>query len=78
MSIRFIQLTIAFCCMLAVASTLAGEPAQDQPDSVKVAAVQILGYDKSDVPRPGYDPTEAMVPYINKAGEDGAQLVVFP
>jgi len=78
MSIRFIQRTIAFSYMFAAASTLAGEPAQDQPDSVKVAAVQILGYDKSDVPRPGYDPTEAMVPYINKAGEDGAQLVVFP
>jgi len=45
---------------------------------VKVAAVQILGYDKTDVPRPGYEPSEAVVRYIDRAGEDGAQLVVFP
>jgi beta-ureidopropionase len=45
---------------------------------VKVAAVQIKGYDKGDLPRQGYDPTAAIVPYINRAGKDGAQLVVFP
>ncbi len=48
------------------------------PGKVKVAAVQIRGYDKKDVPKEGYDPTDAMVPYIDKAGKDGAQLVVFP
>ncbi|MCA9158979.1 MAG: carbon-nitrogen hydrolase family protein [Planctomycetales bacterium] len=48
------------------------------PDSVKVAAVQISGYDKGDLPRKGYDPTDAIIPYINQAGNDGAQLVVFP
>jgi predicted amidohydrolase len=46
--------------------------------AVKVAAVQILGYDKTDVPRAGYAPVKAVIPYIEKAGEDGAQLVVFP
>jgi predicted amidohydrolase len=45
---------------------------------VKVAAVQIKGYDKCDLPRKGYDPAAAMVPYIDRAGKDGAQLVVFP
>ena len=45
---------------------------------VKVAAVQICGYDKTDVPRPAYDPSEALVPYVDRAGRDGAQLVVFP
>jgi N-carbamoylputrescine amidase len=30
------------------------------------------------MPREGYDPTEAMVPYIDRAGRDDAQLVVFP
>jgi predicted amidohydrolase len=45
---------------------------------VKVAAVQINGYDKGDLPRQGYDPTTAIVPYIDRAGKDGAQLVVFP
>jgi beta-ureidopropionase len=48
------------------------------PDTVKVAAVQIKGYDKGDLPRQGYDPTTAIVPYIDRAGKDGAQLVVFP
>ena len=51
---------------------------RDRPDTVKVAAVQICGYDKGDVPRPGYDPTVAILPYIDRAGDDGAQLVVFP
>ena len=49
-----------------------------RPDTVKVAAVQISGYDKGEVPRPDYHPTQAIIPYINRAGKDGAQLVVFP
>lgn len=68
----------AFAVILSAAVALAEESAQSRPDTVKVAAVQFCGYDKTDVPRPGYDPTEAMVPYINRAGKDGAQLVVFP
>jgi predicted amidohydrolase len=51
---------------------------QERLAQVKVAAVQILGYDKSDVPRPGFDPSKAVVQYIHKAATDGAQLVVFP
>jgi len=46
--------------------------------AVKVAAVQISGYDKGYVERPGFDPTKALVKYIQKASADGAQLVVFP
>jgi predicted amidohydrolase len=49
-----------------------------EPAQVKVAAVQILGSDKTDRPRPGFDPSEAVVPYIERAAKDGAQLVVFP
>jgi predicted amidohydrolase len=45
---------------------------------VKVAAVQMLGYDKTDVPRPGFDPGEAVVRYIERAANDKAQLAVFP
>lgn len=56
--------------------------AQDKPanqrDLVKVAAVQISGYDKGDLPREDYDPTAQMIPYIDRAGQDEAQLVVFP
>jgi N-carbamoylputrescine amidase len=63
--------------------TLAGgvaadTPDQANPDSVKVAAVQISGYDKGDLPRDGYDPTNQLVPYINRAGRDRAELIVFP
>ncbi len=53
-------------------------PATSEQDLVKVAAVQITGYDKCDVPREGYDPVQAIIPYIKRACEDGAQLVVFP
>lgn len=49
-----------------------------EPAEVKVAAVQILGYDKTDLPRPGFDPTDAVIPFIERAARDGAQLVVFP
>jgi len=56
----------------------AGEASKVNRDFVKVAAVQISGYDKGDLPREGYDPTEKILPYIDRAGKDGAQLVVFP
>lgn len=47
-------------------------------DAVKVATVQVCGYDKGFVEQPGFDPTNSVVEYIEKAGQDGAQLVVFP
>ncbi len=45
---------------------------------VKVAAVQINGYDKGDLPKEGYDPTKKMIPYIDRAGREGVQILVFP
>jgi predicted amidohydrolase len=45
---------------------------------LRVAAVQISGYDKGDLPHPGYDPVEQLLPYIQRAGRDGVDLVVFP
>jgi beta-ureidopropionase len=47
-------------------------------DLLKVAAVQISGYDKGDLWREGYDAADQLIPYIKRAGQDGAQLVVFP
>lgn len=47
-------------------------------DLVKVAAVQISGYDKGDLPREGYDPADSLIAYIDRAGKDNAQLIVFP
>jgi predicted amidohydrolase len=66
--------------LMAAASLQAGEPKPENGprDFVKVAAVQISGYDKGDVPKEGYDPTRELLPYIDRAGRDGAQLVVFP
>lgn len=51
-----------------------------QPDraTAKIAAVQINGYDKGDVPRDGYDPAAAMLPYIARAGAEKVDLIVFP
>lgn len=68
----------AVSAILAATAAFAAQPAGQKPDTVKVAAVQVNGYDKMDVPRAGYDPTEALVPHINRAARDEAQLVVFP
>ncbi|MBC8354061.1 MAG: carbon-nitrogen hydrolase family protein [Planctomycetes bacterium] len=60
-------------------ATAIGEPpALPNRDLVKVAAVQISGYDKGDSPRDGYDPVAPIIPYIDRAGKDGSQLIVFP
>ena len=45
---------------------------------VKVAVVQFTGYDKTDLPRPGFDPASTVAAYVERAGKDGAELVVFP
>lgn len=57
---------------------MAASPTVGGRDTVKVAAVQISGYDKKDPPRENYDPTGAIVGYIERAGRDGVELVVFP
>ncbi len=78
------QLQILATLLILVAATTLRQNAagherqQVNRDMVKVAAVQISGYDKGDLPRDAYDPTKAILPYINRAGSDGAQLVVFP
>ena len=53
-------------------NAVAGESASVNRDLVKVAAVQINGYDKGDLIREGYHPEDAFVPYIHRAGKDGA------
>lgn len=66
---------LAVFSVIGLASEQTGTPASG---FVKVAAVQIKGYDKGDLPRQGFDPTAVILPYIDRAGKDGAQLVVFP
>ena len=71
----FVPIIVA---VLGQLPALGFEPESSVPAEVKVAAVQMLGYDKTDMPRPGFDPSEAVVRYIERAAKDGAQLVVFP
>jgi len=75
--------TVLFLLLPQLACTearAAGLPADNKVnrDLVKIAAVQISGYDKGDAPREGYDAADKLVPYVERAGKDGAQLVVFP
>ncbi len=62
--------SVSLYMLLPTAIAWGDEPAR--PAQVKVAAVQMLGYDKTDLPRPGFDPSEAVVPYIDRAAKDGA------
>ncbi len=68
----FLLLLTVFAALPALAQ------GTQRPARVKVAAVQMLGYDKTDVPRPDFDPAGKVVEYIERAAADGAQLVVFP
>jgi len=77
------RLTLASLIATLLGSLPASDVGADPPetahrDLVKVAAVQISGYDKGDPPRDNFDPTDAIVPYIHRAGHDEVQLVVFP
>lgn len=72
---------IAFLTVVGVYWSALGQaesPVQPRPNQIKVAAVQITGYDKGELPRPNYDPAKSFTPYIDKAANDGAQLIVFP
>lgn len=53
-------------------------PTDSLPRTVKVAAVQISGYDKAELPRENYQPANGFVEYIDRAGKDGVELIVFP
>ena len=46
--------------------------------TVRVAAVQISGYDKGDWPPSGLDVVGRLLPYIDQAKQEHAELVVFP
>ncbi len=70
-----IRIAIGLLVMLAARVSLSDQKPEDR---VKIAAVQLLGYDKTDLPRPGFDPTKAVVRYIQRAAADDARLVVFP
>lgn len=76
--IVFWLLSFFWISMLSLPVSQAADPSKKPFRQVKVAAVQISGYDKGDLPKEGYDPTRDIIPYIDRAGQEGAQLVVFP
>lgn len=75
----------AIACLLACACLVSNTSrGQDRAEKmtgkprIKVAAVQLAGYDKGELPREGYSPVDRVVKFIGRAGEDHADLVVFP
>jgi predicted amidohydrolase len=64
-------LTGTFSCVI-------GQKVKEKPDRVKVAAVQVSGYDKTVTPGLKIDVVGKAVSYIEKAAADTAALVVFP
>ncbi len=75
---RVFSITVSIPAFFFAFVAVAAEADKPMAAQVKVAAVQMLGYDKPDVPRPGFDPSEVVVGYVDRAAKDGAQLVVFP
>ncbi|WP_182864740.1 carbon-nitrogen hydrolase family protein [Rhodopirellula sp. JC639] len=73
-----IHFLIGVCVFGLADAVVAQQATVPKPDSVKVAAVQVSGYDKGELPRQDFDPSGKLVPYIDRAGREGAQLVVFP
>ena len=47
-------------------------------EKVSVAAVQIMGYDKVGKAEETMDPVAVLLPYIERAGRDHVDLLVFP
>ncbi len=73
------SIIVSFALGWAATAEEPQEPNRDKlRATIKVAAVQISGYDKGDLPRDDYDPTLGILPYIDRAGKDAVDLIVFP
>jgi predicted amidohydrolase len=69
---------LVFLIFTETPGRLAGQSRGERPDYVKVAAVQVSGYDKVFVPDLKIDALGKAISYIDRAAHDSAQLVVFP
>lgn len=80
MKLDVFQLAAMVLLLLSTTKGVWAEAPKQLPHSskVKIAAVQISGYDKGDLPRPGYDVVAALVPHIQRAGKENAEMIVFP
>ena len=77
MHVKAITVAITAMSVMLAARTEADGQVSENRNHVKIAAVQINGYDKGDLPREDYDVVGKLLPYIDRAGKDDAQLVVF-
>ena len=73
----FIKTATAATMMSAMPMTAKGKDTRTV-DNVLVTAVQLDGYDKVGNIKSGLDPVEVLMPYIERAGEDKTDLLVFP
>jgi predicted amidohydrolase len=69
---------LAVLLFMGIHCHLTGQSGGEQPDYVKVAAVQVSGYDKILIPELKIDAVGKAISYIDRAAHDSAQLVVFP
>lgn len=75
---RLTAVALLFGISIFTSNSSAEDRSELKQTHVKVAAVQINGYDKGDLPKPGYDPTVQLLPYIDRAGQEKMDLIVFP
>jgi len=69
-----------FVLIWSLGAVLADEGKEDASitEKVSVAAVQIVGYDKVGNAPEDLDPVAALLPYIEQAGREDVDLLVFP
>lgn len=64
--------------LICFGTSLRAQKNSADAEHVKVAAVQLTGYDKTVTPGLEIDLVGKVIPYIERAAKDSAQLVVFP
>ena len=74
----FQSLLLVILLFTGTACRLTAQSRGEQPDYVKVAAVQVSGYDKTLTHGLEIDAVGKAISYIDRAARDTAQLVVFP
>jgi predicted amidohydrolase len=77
-NVQKLTFALMLVSILLMRAAVADDSVRVDRNRVKIAAVQISGYDKGDLPRKDFTPTKSFLPYIDRAGRDGAELIVFP
>ena len=76
--LKSISFIVLFLLHAGFNSCVNGQTNKKDMDHVKVAAVQISGYDKVVVPGQKLEVVEKVISYIDRAAKDSAEIVVFP